>query len=201
MVAVRIDAKGIRAAAKRLAEMTKRAEKLGPVLKVIASDIKTEIDNSFRGSVSPTGESWAPLKKSTVDRRRKRSAKPLIDTGTLRGSSYARADENSIVFGAAVIYAGTHQFGADIPVSKGPRTKRHGPRRKIKRKKRPRKALGVAAPVSPVHRAAAPAAKASSITIPARPFLPVDVDGKLSDTDVIRSINDRILEYFRTGKR
>lgn len=57
----------------------------------IAEDMKSKVDMRFRQSKTPEGEQWEPLKESTISRRRKRSSKPLSDTGALKGSINSKA--------------------------------------------------------------------------------------------------------------
>jgi phage virion morphogenesis protein len=66
----------------------------------------------FKGGVGPDGSPWAPLSPVTILRRRKRSSKPLLDTGRLRNSITHKANRRSVVIGTGVIYGRTHQFGA-----------------------------------------------------------------------------------------
>ena len=66
----------------------------------------------FHDGRDPWGDPWAPLKPSTIARRRNRSDQPLRDTGRLRSSIYHRAGRDWLEVGLAAKYAGTHQFGA-----------------------------------------------------------------------------------------
>lgn len=98
-------------------EQALRAADLSPVLAVIAEDLKTFVDDRFETSTDPTGAPWDPLAPATVAARRGSSAKPLIDTGTLRNSITTEFDALSILLGTNVPYAGPHQFGtARIPM-------------------------------------------------------------------------------------
>lgn len=82
-------------------EMRERLENIEPILKLRAALLSTVIDDSFSKSVSPLGEVWAPLADSTVDKRRKGSSKPLVDTAQLRQATNARTRDKSIVFGTS----------------------------------------------------------------------------------------------------
>lgn len=105
---VTLDADG---AIELMDEMGTRSLDLSPVLAVIAQDLLTFADDAFADSRGPTGEAWQPLKAATIKRRRQGSSKPLIDTGTLRGSLTAVAGASAILVGTNVPYAGFHQFG------------------------------------------------------------------------------------------
>lgn len=99
----------------KIRAMQRRAKNLEPVLKGRAEALETVIQSSFRQSKDPvTGRGWAALAPETIERRRKKSGKPLIDTGALRGATHARATRRGVIFGvsgAPATYAGTHQFG------------------------------------------------------------------------------------------
>lgn len=103
----------------RIAEIRRRAENLEPVIKRQAVLLSTVIDDSYQKSRSPLGEAWPSLASSTIEKRRKGSSKPLVDTGQLRVQSNARADGRKIVFGvagAAAKYGVFHVTGtSDIP--------------------------------------------------------------------------------------
>lgn len=223
MVAVKVDAKGLDKVTKRLQEQIERAKNLAPVLQPIAAAIKAFIDDSFRQSKSPSGEAWAPLSQATKKGRRKGSEKPLIDTNALRGGAYASVEGNdSIVFGDAVAYVGPHQFGAEIHGTyKEPAPKKYGPTSPARRKaankakrtvKGPKLFSGerarssgslYAAPIGPRFKSQKKhaAGGAYTITIPARPFLPVNADGSVIFKGPLESLNERVLEYIRSGKK
>lgn len=96
-----------------------------PVLRVVAQDIKTAIDDSFRKSRSPMGDEWQTLAPATFAARRPgrvRSLsgriasgpvqiKPLIDTGDLLNSINSKPRPKGVRFGSNKVYAATHQFG------------------------------------------------------------------------------------------
>jgi len=117
MATVRVDVPELEKVRKEIAGMRERAANLEPVLKGRAEALRTlVVTEAFGKSQDPWGKAWQPLMASTVDRRRKRSAKPLVDTGLLRGSIVSRATEDAIligVSGAASEYAGAHLFGTD----------------------------------------------------------------------------------------
>ena len=95
----------------RLEAIAARLADLTPVMQVAAADTMTLIDDSFAGSRSPDGSTWAPLAASTVARRRGNVATPLDDTGRLRGSMFARGTRSGLAFGTNTPYAAPHQMG------------------------------------------------------------------------------------------
>lgn len=91
-----------------------RLGNLEPVLRKRAALLDGVVQTSFRQSKSPLGEAWAALAPSTVERRRKGSSKPLVDTGQLRQSVTIVAGKDRITFGVsgpAQTYGPVHQFG------------------------------------------------------------------------------------------
>lgn len=109
---MRLTAAGITKADADLRAMVDRVRNLKSAMDAGANDIRTLIDTAFRNSQDPsTGKAWDSLAQSTIDKRRKSSSKPLVDTGRLRGSVTTEATNKTISYGTNVEYAGFHQFG------------------------------------------------------------------------------------------
>ena len=106
---INIDDSGLKQLIK---DQKQRLANLKPVMEVIAQDMQTQKDINFRKQQDPTGKKWEALKKTTLDRRRKKSGKILQDTGKLRASFTTKATDKSAKIGTNVKYAPTHQFGA-----------------------------------------------------------------------------------------
>lgn len=104
---------GLEEAARELEGVQERMEDMRPVLRVVAQDLKTEVDDAFDESRSPDGKRWKPLAEATVKRRRQGSRTPLVDTGTLRNSIAAQAERERLRLGTNVPYAASHQFGRE----------------------------------------------------------------------------------------
>ncbi len=68
----------------------------------------------FDSQKDPDGRPWAPLKPSTLARKRRNRDKRLTERGHLRGQlNYgAGAGPDFVEVGSSLIYAATHQFGA-----------------------------------------------------------------------------------------
>lgn len=155
-----------------------RAVALEEVLKARAESLRTDIDSSFRQSTSILGEPWQPLSPSTVARRRKKSAKPLVDTGHLRRSITTSSDGDSISFGVsgdANKYAGTHQFGLHMSTW----------RKTARKDGKPNKPF--------------------TINIPPRPFLPINESGRPDFSSGRAAVwlartAQAIIKYIKTGK-
>jgi phage virion morphogenesis protein len=110
-VASSIKITGLEEVTGNLDALAARLDDMSPVMRVIAEDIKTLIDDSFDKSRSPDGQAFAPLKPATVKKRRGGSSKPLVDTARLRNSIVVTGSKKSVKFGTNVPYAGFHQLG------------------------------------------------------------------------------------------
>jgi hypothetical protein len=109
---VPVSVKGIDVVIAQLSDVQSRSRDLTPVLELIAADTVTVIDDAFETSTSPAGVAWAPLKPSTIAKRRKgrggASDKILVDTSVLRSSINARPQNNGLRFGASAGYGKYH---------------------------------------------------------------------------------------------
>jgi phage gpG-like protein len=107
-VTINIDDKEVQDALESLQSATGSID--GP-MDSIGRKIVTKVKLGFRGSVSPFGEKWLPLKH-------RKGGKPLRDTNRLRDSITHRvggdADSQHVDIGTNVSYAPYHQFGATI---------------------------------------------------------------------------------------
>jgi len=133
--------------------LVKAGEDLTPLMKILGQTGVSRIKMGFKRGVSPNGSGWAPLKA--------RSGQPLRDTGRLMNSTAYKASKDKVFIGTNVFYAATHQFGATIK----PSTEVHTT------------IAGVSS--SGAGFLAFKGSKGwvytkKEITIPARPFLPVD---------------------------
>ncbi|MCF8012418.1 MAG: phage virion morphogenesis protein [Clostridiales bacterium] len=73
-------------------------------LKIISELMRSSVLQNFREGGRP--EKWKPS-----IRAQKTGGQTLVDTGRLRGSIYAKANNNSAKVGTNVIYAAAHNFG------------------------------------------------------------------------------------------
>lgn len=111
-VGVDIDTGPVQRALQRLGE---RARDLSPAFREIGEGVKADAALRFKDSRDPYGAAWVPLKPATIARRRKRSTKPLLDTGRLRNSIASRLLGGAgVEVGTSVAYAAIHQFGGEI---------------------------------------------------------------------------------------
>jgi phage virion morphogenesis protein len=102
-------------AEKKLQALLSKVTNPEPLYKKIAGELENAIAENFSAGGRP---SWLPLSKETLKRRKKRSGphpiKPLVLSGDLRRSITSRHSNQEAVVGTNLIYAPTHQFGADI---------------------------------------------------------------------------------------
>lgn len=178
-VSVKLDLLEIEKVLSDLDGMIDRATALRPAMEVGAAEITKLISNSFRYSRSPDDTPWLRLKKSTVERRRGGSNKPLVDTGILQAGSYAYAENDYIVYGSRPIYAAAQNFGSEKPRAYVDNAKN----RRLDR-----------------------VGQEYTRKIPARPFLPYDKDTDAfmvtgSAGRALRKIAAYILEYIARAKR
>lgn len=102
---------GMRLAA--LQALLARGLDLSPLMDEIGSYLQTSTDARFENETGPDGERWLPSMRALAE-----GGQTLSDTGRLRQSLTHRAGRDSVEIGTNVIYAGPHQFGAEIvPVS------------------------------------------------------------------------------------
>lgn len=104
MTVVTITAPGLRETLAQVDAAAKRARDLTPVMDVIAQQITTAWHESFRASQGFDGVQFARNALSTI--KKKKSSKPLRDTGALENSFSARpSGRTTIGFGTNVPYA------------------------------------------------------------------------------------------------
>jgi len=108
---------------KGLVEVLRKLNKTGAQLSGSGAGGKTElhrrygiqalnwIDENFRKSGALTGSKWAKLRPNTVAGRRKKSNKPLLNTGLMRASFTSRATSLDVRVGSPLFYAAFHEEG------------------------------------------------------------------------------------------
>lgn len=138
---MRIQARGIDAALRKLEEMRGRVANLRPAMEVIGEMILEETRQSFRQEASPDGTKWAPLSDVTILRRVTRTNKTgkrlqrfgpakefaIHDIRRARTKS-GRATKRAIAAftgGAKILYDRGHLFGG-ISSTASDRTLRFG---------------------------------------------------------------------------
>jgi phage virion morphogenesis protein len=153
---------------KALNDLAGKVKDPSPVMKIIGEYMLRSTENRFdTQGPSPDGSPWAPLKASTL--KRKKHSKILTESGHLRGSiRYQLQGPSALAIGTKRVYAAIHQLGGKTsPSVIKPKTK---------------KALfwpGAAHPVKSVRHPGS--------VIPARPFLGVSAQ---DSTKIVGIINN-----------
>nr|WP_306441232.1 phage virion morphogenesis protein [Methyloversatilis sp. XJ19-13] len=166
-----------------------------PLMRAIAGTLESETEKSFAAQGRPA---WLGLSPRTL-KKRGAGAKILQDTGRLAGSVASRYGRDFASIGSNVAYAAIHQFGGTInraPYSSSVRL-RTDAKGKLLRQSTNSK-LAVFAKDS--HRRAVSrryTVGAYGITIPARPFLPADKDGRLQPA-AARAIESDVQAWLRS---
>lgn len=142
-----------------LAEMQHAAESQRALLEVVGRKVANRVRLGFRSGTAPNGQRWKPL--------RFREGEPLRDTKRLNNSITTRLGDDYVDVGTNVKYGPVHQFGAVIRPKPGfwATHSKAGPGRRPKM-------LVFKGPHGLVF--------AKQVTIPARPFLPLDRAGNVS---------------------
>lgn len=112
-VTIAYDDRDVEAALRRLVHA---GQDLTPAMREIASILEEAAEEAFQSQRAPDGTPWADLSDHTKAARRKRGKWPgqiLQITGDLAGSLTSAYDATSAVAGSNLVYAPTHQFGAE----------------------------------------------------------------------------------------
>ena len=87
---------------------------LTPVMRDIGEHLLNTTRERFKDEQAPDGTPWASLTESTKQRKRRNTGKILTESGDLRGHGLVyQARRDLVEVGSPLIYAGTHQFGAE----------------------------------------------------------------------------------------
>lgn len=195
---VTVDDKAVQQA---LATLAGKAADMSPAMRAIARALRNITEDAFAKQASPFGPAWKALNAKTLKARRGggAGAQILQDSGQLAASITATSDATSATLTAGKKYAAIHQFGGTIQRPAYSTKVRHRTDRKgnlLRGQGFGGKALIFA---RDSHRNAVTHwfdVKGYTVTIPARPFLPIDRVGNLAlatrDT-VLRILQDRLL--------
>jgi phage virion morphogenesis protein len=109
-ITVKVDDESVQ---KALAELAGKMADRSPVMKVIGEYMVRSTEDRFkRQGPAPDGSPWAPLKPSTL--KRKKHSKTLTESGALRGDiHYQLLGANGVSIGTTgrVPYGAIHQLG------------------------------------------------------------------------------------------
>lgn len=196
---VTVDDKAVQQA---LATLAGKAADLSPAMRAIARALRNITEDAFGKQASPFGAVWKALNKSTLKARRGggAGAQILQDTGQLAASITATSDATSATLTAGKKYAAIHQFGGTIQRPAYSKQVRHRTDRKgaLLRASAGFGGKGLIF-ARDSHKNALTRffeVKGYSVTIPARPFLPIDKSGNLAPVardQVVRILQNHLL--------
>lgn len=194
MINIEVHNQAVRAALDALAE---RVGKLQPLLIEVGAAIMARADARFTAQAGPGGQAWKPKKH--------KDGRPTLvgETGDLRRQIVMGVAGNRLEVSATAPYAAIHQFGGKIDRAAKQVTVRHRTDAKgellrseiIKNAAGQARGLIFARGGKDGHKRVLERtfeAKAHSITIPARPFMPVRADGSLypaEQAEILAQIN------------
>ena len=112
MAALIIDAKGIGEVQRRLDTLVRVGTDLSPAMRDIGEFLMQSTKDRFVEEEDPEGSAWHPLSDATKAKKRRNVDKILTRDAYLRNVVY-QAEGDSVRIGSPMIYAGTHQFGAE----------------------------------------------------------------------------------------
>ncbi len=108
---ITFDSAEVMAALNRLADAAHDAT---PLMRDLGEYLLRTTRDRFASETAPDGTPWAPLSEVTRGRKRRNVGKILTESGTLGGSGLVyQARRDRVEVGSPLIYAGTHQLGAE----------------------------------------------------------------------------------------
>lgn len=164
-----------------LNSLAKKVKDPSAAMKIIGEYMLRSTENRFDSQgPAPDGSPWAPLKSSTL--RRKKHSKILTESGHLRGSiRYQLRGPFTIAIGTNRVYAAIHQLGGTI--NQGARSELFVRNRYVRNTKTGKK-VGQSKKGKQAGRGYT--FKERKINIPARPFLGVSAQ---DSTEIVVIIN------------
>lgn len=114
-VRIEVDVRGEARIAAVFDELERRGRQRGPLLDVIGRKLAESSRMRFEDQRAPGGQAWAPSARA-----REQAGQTLVDTGRLRDSITHRVAGDGVEVGTNVIYAATHQLGAEIQARNAP---------------------------------------------------------------------------------
>ncbi len=188
---IQIHDQAVRAA---LGALQQRVQTMQPILQALGDDITQRAKQRFNSETGPDGQRWKDNAPAT--KKAKGGKSILFNKGELRRQIVPQVVGDILTVSSTPIYAAIQQFGGTIHKKAGTTTVRHRTDAKgellrsqimngkglIFAKAGHKRALERSFPT-----------KAHTITIPARPFMPVMADGSLypqEQTELMRALNN-----------
>lgn len=190
IITIRVDDKATQAA---LQALRQRLANPGPVLKDVGEDIVQRTKARFRAQAGPDGQTWKP--------KRVKDGRPTLhgESGTLRRQIVWQVAGDTLTVKATAQYAAIHQFGGAIPRQARQVEVRHRTNAKgelLRTQAFNGKGLIFA---KKTHKRALTRyfdARAYTINMPARPYLPVRADGTLYPAE-LKLIQTQIEDWLK----
>lgn len=195
MFEVEIQAADALAGLRNVAENTRSPR---PLMRAIAGTLESETEKNFAAQGRPA---WLGLSPRML-KRRGAGAKILQDTGRLAGSVAGRYGRDFASIGSNVAYAAIHQFGGTINRAAYSSTVRLRTDAKgnLLRQGDKGRAARLAVFAKDSHKRAVSrryTVGSFGITMPARPFLPADTNGRLQP-EAARAIETDVQTWLRS---
>lgn len=177
MLTITVQDAGARALLRRIQQV---GGNLGPLLVSVGEAMHARVDGHFASQAGPDGVPWTPNAPAT---KRAKGGRPILtDSGRLRRQIVQQVSGNTLTLAATMQYAAIQQFGGRIERAAYSKLVRH--RTNAKGELLRSKIMGGQGLIfaKDSHKRARTRwfeVGAHSITIPARPFLPVTAAGEL----------------------
>lgn len=114
-VRIEVDVQGDARVAAVFDELDRRGRQRGPLLDAVGRKLAESTRMRFEDQRGPDGRAWTPSVRA-----REQAGQTLVDTGRLRDSITHRVAGDGVEIGTNVVYAATHQLGADIRAVNAP---------------------------------------------------------------------------------
>lgn len=108
-----VELTGIEEAERRLRALAEAGHDLTPAMRDIGEYLVRTTKDRFADERGPDGTPWAPLTDRTRRRKRRNTGRILTEHGFLGGQIAYQAGPAEVEAGSPLVYAGTHQFGAE----------------------------------------------------------------------------------------
>ena len=110
---LKVEVTGLDEAERRLRALQAAGHDLTPAMKDIGEYLLRTTRERFADEKGPDGTPWAPLSEHTKRRKKRNVERVLTEHGYLGGTLAYRAGPQEVEVGSPLVYAGTHQFGAE----------------------------------------------------------------------------------------
>lgn len=104
---------GIDEVEQRLQALAAAGQNLTPAMQDMGEYLVRVTKDRFADETDPDGAPWQPLSEATKARKRRNRERVLTQDGFLGGGIVYQAGATEVVTGSPLVYAGTHQFGAE----------------------------------------------------------------------------------------